>query len=245
MCDYRMDIKQYFKAENELPDSSQEHTSSSGKYTLKSSVYHTVESIGSVSLGLVFLSNDTSKPLFEVQRNFNLFPFCFVEGHPNGHDYLVCGADYQGQTVLELDTGKRVDHVPEGEKRGVGFCWAKYTASVEKDILGVVGCFWAAPDELRFVDFSEPMKLPFLVLSEFHFIDDYSALDKPWSAILGIELIDSDEVGKEKRSVIWKKPTIAEVARYWQKEADEINPASYFFPDIKAQEELAISRLQA
>jgi hypothetical protein len=237
-----MDIKQYFKAENEVPNSGEEHTSPSGRYVLKTSEYNTVEGAGSVSRGLVYRAADLQTPLFDVQRNYGLFPFCFVEDHPNGHDYMVCGADYQGQTILELDTGKKVDYLPEGEKHGVGFCWAKYTASIEKDVLGVEGCFWACPYELRFVDFSEPMNPPFLVLAEFSCIDDDTALDTQWSAIAGIEFVSSGKEDDDKQKRIWKKENPAEVAAYWQSELAKVKPDSYFYADIKTQADLSTKK---
>ena len=237
-----MEIDQFYIPENKISDSDETHSSPFGQYILKTEVYRTTEGVGSVSRGLIYKKEDQNVHIFEVRRNYNQFPFCFVEGHPTGHDYLICGEDYQGQTVLELDTGNRVSHMPEGEKNGVGFCWSRIWASTEKDVLGVEGCFWAAPNELRFIDFSEPMKLPFLVLSSFPYIEDNSELSKPWSAITGVEIIDSNEDGTEKKKIQWRKPSYADVAQYWQKEVKDVRPDSYFYPDIKAQEQLALAR---
>lgn len=92
----------------------------------------------------------------DVKRNYSMFPFEWVEGHPDGHDYLVCGEDYQGQTVIQLDTGKRVDT----EDNQWGFCWAKIDASPSKDVLAVSGCYWGGPYEVVLFDFADPMKVP-------------------------------------------------------------------------------------
>lgn len=100
---------------------------------------------------------DTGETLFVVDRNYSSFPFAWVEGHENGHDYLVCGADYQGQTVLELDTGMRKDFLPEEAKQGGGFCWVSYRYETALKALVVHGCIWACPFEVRFYDFSDPM----------------------------------------------------------------------------------------
>jgi hypothetical protein len=70
---------------------------------------------------------------------------------------LVAGADYQGQTVIELDTGKRRDYLPDAAKKGHGFCWAQHRFDVASKILVVCGCIWACPYEFRFYDFSDPM----------------------------------------------------------------------------------------
>src|SRR6185312_13000866 len=86
------------------------------------------------------------------------FVFSFVEDHPNGHPYLVTGADYQGQTVIELDTGRRRDFIPDAAKDGVGFCWTDHRFDPSTQLLIVEGCIWAAPFEYRFYDFSDPME---------------------------------------------------------------------------------------
>jgi hypothetical protein len=48
-----------------------------------------------------------SDPVATVRRNYGVFPFTWCEDHPGGHDYLVGGEDYQGQAIIELDTGRR------------------------------------------------------------------------------------------------------------------------------------------
>jgi len=94
----------------------------------------------------------------EVCRNYGAFPHLFVEDHPNGHAYLICGEDYQGQTVIELDTGRRRDFLPKEAKDGFGFCWASYKFHTATQVLLVDGCYWACPYEFKFYDFSDPME---------------------------------------------------------------------------------------
>ena len=41
-----------------------------------------------------------------VNRNYSSFWYCFIENHATtGHDYLLCGDDYQSFTVCDLTTG--------------------------------------------------------------------------------------------------------------------------------------------
>jgi hypothetical protein len=146
----------YFTPENANVDQRKEHLSPSGKYKLVVTPFATSPGSWSYSQGLVYaLGSDTA--IAEVQRNYSAFPFLWVEGHKNGHDYLVCGADYQGQTVVELDTGKRRDFLPEDAKKGFGFCWVDYRYDERASLLLVCGCIWAAPYEYRFYDFADPM----------------------------------------------------------------------------------------
>jgi hypothetical protein len=92
-----------------------------------------------------------------VNRNYSAFPFAWAEQHPNGHDFLVCGEHYMGQTVIELDTGQRRDYEPEGK----GFCWASYSVSPNKLFIAVHGCCWACPYHAMIFDFSKPLALPY------------------------------------------------------------------------------------
>lgn len=137
--------------------------SPSGKYSL------TVESIPSrpgcwnVTRGTVRAAD--GREIAVVERNYSSFPQCWIEGHPDGHDYLVCGADYQGQTLVRLDTGERWDYLPPEAKEGHGFCFAAMSPSPDKKTLAVDGCYWAAPFETRMYDFTVP-GLPLLLLGE-------------------------------------------------------------------------------
>lgn len=152
----KLQMDEYFAPEKAGHDKAKEHLSPSGKYRLVVTPFETKPGCWSYSQGLVYaVGSDT--PLFEVRRNYHSFPKSWVEGHPNGHDYLVCGANYQGQTVLELDTGNRRDFIPESAKQGHGFCWTGHEFKTESQILVVDGCYWACPYEYKFFDFSDPM----------------------------------------------------------------------------------------
>lgn len=124
--------------------------SPSGKYSL------TVTYTGAAwqAHGLVQKNGET---LAEVERNHSSFPFLWIEDHPNGHDYLVCSADYQGHTVIELDTGKRIDWLPPEAEGGAGHCMTDLSFNAEHKILIVEGCMWACPYEARLYDFADPM----------------------------------------------------------------------------------------
>lgn len=146
----------YFAPENEIEGSRKEILSPSGKYKLMVSHFSTGPNTWSYSQGVVYRKDD-DKPIATVQRNYGSFPNLFIEAHPNGHDYVVCGEDYQGATIIELDTGKRLDLMSDGSNKGVGFCWASYEYNAPNEVLIVCGCIWACPYEHRFYDFSDPM----------------------------------------------------------------------------------------
>jgi hypothetical protein len=109
------------------------------------------------SRGVVYKTGH-DEPIADIARNYDSFPFTFIENHPTGHHYLVAGADYQGSTVIELDTGRRRDYLPEAAKEGHGFCWIDHRFDPTSQTLTAEGCIWACPFEYRFYDFSDPME---------------------------------------------------------------------------------------
>ncbi len=141
---------------SERPGSKEEHASPSGRYRLVTARLISGAGSWDCSKGAVY-GHGSDEPIAVVCRNYSSFDFLFVEGHENGHDYLVCGEDYQGQTAVELDTGRRLDVLSKGAAEGIGFCWAGCSYNAEHRMLVVEGCHWACPYEFRFFDFSEPM----------------------------------------------------------------------------------------
>ena len=144
----------YFNPKNAV-GSKEEKLSLSGRHILRISYFSTDPGSWNYSQGVVYRA-DGGEPIATVQRNYDSFPYLFVEGHPKG-DFLVCGKDYQGQTVINLTTGARRDLMSDGSKVGGGFCWSSYVYDAPNQLLIVNGCHWGAPYEHRFYDFSDPM----------------------------------------------------------------------------------------
>lgn len=163
-----MSKEEYFAPENEDASSRRSKLSPSGRHKLIISNFETKPGSWSYSQGVVLrrgrhndgivvVDEDGEwQPVATVQRNYGVFPFLFVEDHPKG-DFLVCGHDYQGQTVVDLGTGARKDVLSPGTEDGHGFCWAEYRFEEKEQVLVVSGCHWACPYEYRLYDFSSPM----------------------------------------------------------------------------------------
>jgi len=148
--------EKYFVPENEVAGSRREHLSPSGKYKLVVSSFSTREGGWSYTRGKAFKIG-SDEPIAVVDRNYSAFPFSWIEDHPNGHAFLIAGEDYQGQTVVELDTGKRRDHLGEEAEQGIEFCWSEHRFDPKSMLLVVCGCYWACPYEFRVFDFMNPM----------------------------------------------------------------------------------------
>ena len=171
--------------------------SPSGKYEFHLTRHSTGKNTWNYSKAKVYRGGEL---LTEVCRNYGSFPSLFVEGHPNGHDLLVCGEDYQGQTVIELDTGRRRDFLPKEAGQGIGFCWSSYEFHAATQILVVNGCYWACPYEFKFYDFSDPM-------------------EKGWPLLETECCIDSDR----KDPVLGEDGTITTFETQWEHPEDEDN----------------------
>ncbi|MEO1525558.1 MAG: hypothetical protein AAFX06_08975 [Planctomycetota bacterium] len=149
----------FAKAEAKLDDA-KTFLSPSGRYSLQVIPYSTGPKSWGYSKGIV-RSTDSGEQLAEINRNYSAFPHSWSEGHPTGHDYLIAGEDYQGQTIVELDTQNRFDGVPDAAEQGFGFCWTAHYPTPDGRFLFVDGCVWAAPYELVLYDFGDPMCLPY------------------------------------------------------------------------------------
>jgi hypothetical protein len=165
---YRSEKAAHFIPENALDDI-EVINSPSGKYSVTVTKYKTNKENKVYTLGSVYL-NSNKQLISEIQRDYATFPLTFVENHPNGHDYLVCSEDTQGQTVVELDTGEKVSWVPIL----AGFCWVDMTPSPSRTLIAVDGCYWACPYEIKIYDFSNPMKPPFECLTEDYSIEKFN-----------------------------------------------------------------------
>lgn len=179
----RLKRRALFKNSPILQDRTKHHASPSGRYVL------TVESLdmgkGHWQYTRGTIKTKSGKKIDVVNRNYSSFPFAFVENHPDGHDYLICGENYQGQTIIQLDTKNRVDFVPDAAAKGHGFCWAAIHPSPDGRTLAVEGCYWASPYEIIFVDFSDPFLAPLPELHRDHDNEEFIAWTSPTAARIG------------------------------------------------------------
>jgi hypothetical protein len=103
----------------------------------------------------------------DIKRNYSDFWHAWVQ-HPNGCEYLLCGEDYQGYSIINLTKNTVSTYLPPEALKGHGFCWTSVYPSPDGLILAVYGCYWAQPYEAVLYDFSNPGVLP---LPELHRID--------------------------------------------------------------------------
>ena len=165
----RKQIDQFFIPENKKPDFEKFDTSPSGKFQIKINRYLTLPNRWEYSRGII-TDISSGKLLADIKRNYGHFWHTWVQ-HPNGNEYLLCGEDYQGYSIMNLTSGLYQAYFPEGGYQGVGFCWVAVHPSPDKLVLAVEGCYWACPYELVLFDFRNPEQPPYPELARFENLD--------------------------------------------------------------------------
>lgn len=154
---WRKEILAFFKLSNKIKESGKIY-SPSGKFYLTISSYKTGENTWEYTRGVI-KNVETQEKIADIKRNYSHFWYSWCE-HRNGNEYLLCGEDYQGQTIVNVTKKETYNYFPEAGFDGHGFCWANVYLSPNKNILAVEGCYWAAPYDIVFFDFTKPDKLP-------------------------------------------------------------------------------------
>jgi hypothetical protein len=204
----RRAVDAYFVPENLVAASEETHLSPSRRYRLVVQDFKTKPGAGDFSRGLVSAGD---RQIAEVRRNYGIFHFGWAESHANGHDYLLCGEDYQGQTVIELDTGKRVDYIPQSAEKGIAFCCAAYYPAPDSRLVVVDGCYWARPYELVVSRFDDPMTLPWPQVERIDFTGEvvgWSDEGFIYTTCDDIRITDgkpADEMTAEQWKAVWEK----------------------------------------
>jgi len=189
----RNEIMRFFSSENKIEKSKPIH-SPSNNFNLTIISYKTGENTWNYTRGIV-TSNKTGKIIADVKRNYSHFWFTWCK-HNNSEEYLLCGEDYQGQTVINLSKEKIENYFPESGFDGHGFCWINTYISPDKNVIAVEGCYWAGPYDVIFLDFSIPDILPYKELKRIEDIGKIMGWDNNGNFVFekDIEIRKSDGV---------------------------------------------------
>jgi len=97
----RTEVEAYFTKKNIRSSHEQIVRSPSGSFELK--IYEVVTGAGAWGYTLGIVKNlHTGSVICEIKRNFSHFWYAWVQ-HQNGYEYLLCGEDYQGYSVLNFE----------------------------------------------------------------------------------------------------------------------------------------------
>jgi hypothetical protein len=123
------------------------------------------------------------EPLVDLHANSHgMYVYWHLNHTANGHDYLLCGEDYQGITVVDLTTKEKWTYPFEGAEDGTGWCPMSFE-HVGENILIAFGCYWAAPSNFQVYRFVDPHQAPLCLTTEVfldagwhtecHYVDGY------------------------------------------------------------------------
>jgi hypothetical protein len=151
----------FFVSENHDAEHDEEHLSPSGKYKLTIQDYNTSKTTGrstwSYTRGIV-TDVATDEQIADVRRNYSSFWHLWLVQEEK--EYLLCGEDYQGYGVVDLENRAAQHYLPDAAKEGHGFCFSR-VKQIAPDRILVNGCIWASPYEVLTLDVSDPLTLPY------------------------------------------------------------------------------------
>lgn len=84
--------------------------------------------------------------------------------HADGHEYFIFDEDLYGYSVLDLGSMKSMHYIPAesyaepAQEMQETFIWCDCFYDPETDLLAVDGCYWACPENVIVLDFSNPME---------------------------------------------------------------------------------------
>jgi hypothetical protein len=158
----RDEMMYYFQDKFYKSEETEMFLSPSGKFKLEIHHFSHEEGIRRYNYTKGIIMDSSNNTIDIIYRNYDPFPYRWVE--IDDTEYLVCGLDYQGYSIVDLSKKETRHYVPEEAYEGHGFCWAEIFFFEQKKLIMVDGCYWAAPYELVFYDFSKPMDLPYIEL---------------------------------------------------------------------------------
>jgi len=104
------------------------------------------------------LVNRDGKTVSEWRSIDNDGEFYKIIGHSNGKEYLIFRQDLYGYSVLDIDSGEKMQFFPsESLNGGETFIWTDVEYNPLNNVLAVSGCYWACPSSTHLFTFDNPM----------------------------------------------------------------------------------------
>ena len=154
-----------------------------GRYRLQIKEYDTADG---ADFAVALVSHAASgQEIATIRRNDSRCFYAWVSR--DGHDYLLFPEDLEGQTIIDLTSGRVAGFSSPDDP----FIWAEFYPSPNRTKLAVVGCYWACPYQVTVYDFRDPLKLPLPKLAEFVLPDNNAQFAK-WGTEAAIRVRSQD-----------------------------------------------------
>jgi len=155
----RAPIEERFRAKPPVMGTERTHLSPSGRFSLQTAVHAEGPCTWAYSRGIV-QHLASQHVIADIRRNYSAFWHAWVD-RPDG-EYLLCGEDYQGYNVIDLQREQNIFTFPDEAFDGMGFCWAAAYPSPSGRLLAVDGCY-----------FTDPTRSPLPELARFENLDKF------------------------------------------------------------------------
>jgi len=149
---YKNSLKKFYIKDNLIKS---DKISLNNLFDLEINYYKTNKEIPNFSQGII-TNNKTFHNIY-INRNYSDFPFLFIT-HTNGRCYLICGEEYQGFTVVNLNTQQKINHFSKGYLTNKGFCPYEWLYDRDNNYLNILGCDYYGKEEIITYDFHNPDK---------------------------------------------------------------------------------------
>lgn len=131
--------------------------SPSGRWGVRVERYKTKPGFWDYTKGIIY-DKQTGQEVVSAYRNYGTFFHQWIV--KDDHEYLMCSENYMGQSCVDPESKIIVSSHPQSKENG--FCWSgPWSLSPDGKIIAVCGCYWGAPYEVRFFDFTDPNQLPY------------------------------------------------------------------------------------
>lgn len=164
----RAEILKYFSSKSIINDSKKIFFSPNNNYRLEIIQYKQNKTeVNWIVTRVEIYDNISNKSLFYFYCDSDRFFYSWVI--KNNIEYLICAENLcGGQTVVDL-INRKLSSYSSGED---GFVSVEYHLSPNKDILGVIGCFWGCPYVIKLYKFTNPLDLPLTEIQEIKLLDN-------------------------------------------------------------------------
>lgn len=157
---YRREFDMFFCGDHRGPGPRKEKKLTGG-YSLRSDCYRTMAAAPRLSRHSLLDSQGGTVYTWDDLNDDG--EFADLISHANGKHYLVFREDLYGYSVLEVETGRTMHYIPEkswpldGRQGEETFIWTNVAYDAATNLLAVWGCYWACPNSMVFLDFSDPL----------------------------------------------------------------------------------------
>ena len=151
------------------------------QYRIERSYYKTEEDGEKLWGAETTILDETGATIYQYRTDDDDCDFIALIQHHNGCEYFLFRTGLYGYGIYDLASKQEFFYIPDESE---SFIWTDIHYNPISNMLAVGGCFWACPNGVTLLDFSNPMK-------ETEWVDVIGALDGDYDKYDGLELSEA------------------------------------------------------